>query len=121
MYGGREGILHGAKSLVLQDRYGQISEAHSISAGLDYPGVGPEHAMLKKSGRVQYVSATDKEALLGFKFLSEEEGIIPALEPAHVIGFLLKYKKTLKAGSRIVICLSGRGDKDVESVARVLK
>jgi tryptophan synthase beta chain len=113
---GKTGVLHGSKSLVLQTADGQIQEAHSISAGLDYPGVGPEHAYLRATGRVQYVSATDEEALLGFRFLSREEGIIPALEPAHVIGWLLKHPRALKKGERVVICLSGRGDKDVAQV-----
>ena len=118
---GKEGILHGSKSYVLQDPNGQILEAHSISAGLDYPGVGPEHAYLKLTKRVRYVSATDKEALYGLRFLSEEEGIIPALEPAHAIGYLLKHRGVLKKGSTVVICLSGRGDKDVEQVSRAIK
>lgn len=115
---GREGILHGSKSFVLQDKHGQISEAHSVAPGLDYPGVGPEHAMLKASGRVRYVTATDREAFHGFKFLSEEEGIIPALEPAHAIGYLLTHRKSLRRGEMIVICLSGRGDKDVAEASK---
>jgi tryptophan synthase beta chain len=110
---GKTGVLHGSKSLVLQTADGQIQEAHSISAGLDYPGVGPEHAYLRQTRRVQYVSATDEEALLGFRFLSREEGIIPALEPAHVIGWLLEHPRAVRRGERVVICLSGRGDKDV--------
>lgn len=118
---GREGVLHGSKSFVLQDRNGQILEAHSISAGLDYPGVGPEHAYLKLTHRVRYVSATDKEAVAGLEFLSEEEGIIPALEPAHAIGYLLKHRGVLKKRDTVVICLSGRGDKDVEQVSRIVK
>ena len=115
---GRIGVLHGSKSEVLQDRDGQITLAHSISAGLDYPGVGPEHAYLKLTGRVQYVSATDKEALLGVKVLSETEGIIPALEPAHAIGYLLKNKSRFKKNDSIVLCLSGRGDKDVVQISK---
>ena len=114
---GTVGVLHGAKSYVLQTPSGQIQEAHSISAGLDYPGVGPEHAMLKKTGRVQYVSASDEEALLGFRYLSEHEGIIPALESAHVIGYLLRHPRVVKKRKTCVICLSGRGDKDVEQVS----
>jgi tryptophan synthase beta chain len=114
---GTEGFLHGSRSLVLQTRHGQIKEAHSISAGLDYPGVGPEHAMLKQTGRARYVAATDKEALKGFKFLSREEGIIPALEPAHAIGYLLNHPRICPKGN-IVICLSGRGDKDVAEVMK---
>jgi len=120
---GEVGVLHGSKSLVLQDEAGQIQEAHSISAGLDYPGVGPEHAKLKSSGRVRYRAATDKEALEGFEFLSREEGIIPALEPAHAIGYLLKHRRTLKLkrSDVCVICLSGRGDKDVEQVSKYVR
>ena len=117
---GQVGILHGSKSWVLQDENGQVSLAHSISAGLDYPGVGPEHAYLKTSGRVQYVSATDNEALRGLKTLSECEGIIPALEPAHAIGYLLKNKARFKKSDIVVMCLSGRGDKDVEQVSEAL-
>ena len=117
---GKVGVLHGSKSYVLQDAHGQIQEAHSISAGLDYPGVGPEHAMLKDTGRVKYVSATDEEALAGVKFLSREEGIIPALESAHAIGYLLTHKKQIKKGSNIVICLSGRGDKDVQQLSKMI-
>lgn len=115
---GKVGVLHGSKSYVLQNANGQIQEAHSISAGLDYPGVGPEHSMLKDSGRVKYVSATDKEALLGVKFLSQEEGIIPALESAHAIGYLLTHKKAVQKGGNILICLSGRGDKDVQQLLK---
>jgi len=118
---GRVGVLHGSKSFVLQDSAGQILEAHSISAGLDYPGVGPEHAMLKTSGRVQYVAATNQDALRGFRYLSEHEGIIPALEPAHVIGYLLKHPNAVKKNGICVICLSGRGDKDVKHVSEYIK
>ncbi len=118
---GSVGILHGFKSLVLQNAAGQIQEAHSISAGLDYPGIGPEHAALFKSGRAEYYSATDKVALKGFRFLSENEGIIPALESSHAIGFLLNKKSVVKPGSNIVLCISGRGDKDVEQISKVLK
>lgn len=117
---GRMGILHGSKSEVLQDKNGQILLAHSISAGLDYPGVGPEHAFLKMSGRAQYVWATDKDALIGMRALSEAEGIIPALEPAHAIGYMIRDKKRFKKSDTIVICLSGRGDKDVQQVSKVL-
>ncbi len=116
---GKIGVLHGSKSEVLQDGDGQIRLAHSISAGLDYPGVGPEHAYLKMTKRVRYVSATDKEALLGVKALSETEGIIPALEPAHAIGYLLKHKALFKKSEVLVLCLSGRGDKDVEQISRM--
>ena len=117
---GRVGILHGSKSEVLQDAHGQILLAHSISAGLDYPGVGPEHAYLKSVGRVEYRSATDNEALLGMRVLSEQEGIIPALEPAHAIGYLLKNKRRFRRSDTIALCLSGRGDKDVEQVSKIL-
>ena len=117
---GEIGILHGSKSEVLQDKEGQIQLAHSISAGLDYPGVGPEHAYLKSIGRVRYVAATDKEALLGMRTLSEYEGIIPALEPAHAIGYLVTHRKKLKAKDVVALCLSGRGDKDVQQVSEVL-
>ena len=117
---GREAILHGARSVALVDDDGQVQHAHSISAGLDYPGVGPEHAYLADSGRATYVSATDTEALHGFRRLSELEGIIPALEPAHAIGWLLKHGTDLLApGARVVLTVSGRGDKDVDEVVRV--
>lgn len=117
---GKVGVLHGAKSYVLQTDSGQIQEAHSISAGLDYPGVGPEHAFLKDSGRVSYVSATDADALKGFQFLSRHEGIIPALESSHAIGYLLKHPKAIGRARNVVLCLSGRGDKDVEQISKVL-
>lgn len=118
---GKIGVLHGSKTEILQDGDGQVSLAHSISAGLDYPGVGPEHAFLKMKQRARYVSCTDKEALEGLKILSELEGIIPALEPAHAIGYLIKHKAQFKKSDVIVLCLSGRGDKDVEQVSKVLK
>ena len=118
---GKVGVLHGSKSEVLQDAHGQILLAHSISAGLDYPGVGPEHAYLKSTKRVQYVAATDREALLGMRVLSELEGIIPALEPAHAIGYLVKNKRRFRSGDTLALCLSGRGDKDVEQVSKILK
>ena len=117
---GHIGVLHGSKSEVLQDNEGQIQLAHSISAGLDYPGVGPEHAYLKSIHRVHYVAATDKEALLGMRALSENEGIIPALEPSHALGYLLKHKNKLKSSDTVTLCLSGRGDKDVQQVSEVL-
>lgn len=106
------GVLHGAKSYLLQDNGGQIKNTHSIAAGLDYPGVGPEHAFYKSSGRAQYVVVKDKQALEGFKLLSKLEGIIPALEPAHAIYYLKKLAKKAK-GSLVLVCLSGRGDKDL--------
>lgn len=113
---GRAGILHGARTIVLQDEDGQIQEAHSVSAGLDYPGVGPEHAFLRDSGRVRYSSINDREALEAFTTLSRLEGIIPALESAHAIALATKHAATRDSSQRIVICLSGRGDKDLDYV-----
>ncbi|MEN6593063.1 MAG: tryptophan synthase subunit beta [Methanobacterium sp.] len=116
---GTEGVLHGSLSYVLQNDDGQINEAHSVSAGLDYPGVGPEHAYLKDRGRATYDAVTDKEALEGFKLLSETEGIIPALESAHAIAYAKKYaEKEDNKGKIIIVNLSGRGDKDMDLVAR---
>ena len=115
---GTPGILHGSLSYVLQDNYGQIQEAHSISAGLDYPGVGPEHSYLKDIERAKYFSATDEMALDGFKLLSVEEGIIPALEPAHALGFLLDWSKEIEPNQDILFLLSGRGDRDMETVSK---
>jgi len=114
---GEPGILHGSKSYLLQDKNGQVEVAHSISAGLDYPGVGPEHSYYKKIKRAEYVSVSDKEALLGFKILCEIEGIIPALEPSHAIYYAVK-KLAPKIGKNkiIAICLSGRGDKDIDII-----
>jgi tryptophan synthase beta chain len=117
---GKPGFLHGTKTLIIQDDQGQIVPAHSISAGLDYPGVGPEHAFLAKSGRVEYVSITDKEALEGFKELCRLEGIIPALETAHAFSYGKKLAKKVGKKSDILICLSGRGDKDVTEIKRIL-
>ena len=117
---GRPGVLHGSKSYLLQDSNGQVSPPHSISAGLDYPGVGPEHSYLKDSGRVEYVAATDKDALEGFRFLSGTEGVIPALEPSHAIGHLLKTKRRF-AGCSVILGLSGRGDKDMGIIQEHLK
>ena len=114
---GRPGVLHGSLSYLLQDEYGQVTEAHSISAGLDYPGVGPEHSYLKDSERATYVSATDNDALEGFRLLSRTEGIIPALEPAHAIGYMMKWVPTLSKDQTVLLLLSGRGDKDLETVA----
>ncbi|HET7701453.1 MAG TPA: tryptophan synthase subunit beta [Candidatus Limnocylindria bacterium] len=114
--GGREGVLHGTRSYVLQDDDGQITETHSISAGLDYPGVGPEHAALHASGRVEYVSRTDAEALAAFRLLARAEGIIPALEPAHAIADLAHIRERHGADLDVLVCLSGRGDKDLETV-----
>ena len=117
---GKPGILHGALSYVLQNPDGQILSTHSVSAGLDYPGVGPEHSFYKDSGRARYVSATDREALEGFLLLSRSEGIIPALEPAHAIGVLKKHVKKFSGRDAVIVCLSGRGDKDVIEVQRLL-
>ena len=114
---GKPGVLHGMKSYLLYDDDGQIQEAHSISAGLDYPGVGCEHSHLHETGRAQYVSITDEEALEGFKLLSRVEGIIPALESAHAIAHVTKLAPKMKKTEIIVLCLSGRGDKDVNQVA----
>jgi tryptophan synthase beta chain len=114
---GSPGILHGNLTYLLQDQHGQINHAHSISAGLDYPGVGPEHAWLKDSGRATYVSVTDTEALEGFKMLTQEEGIMPALESSHAIAHVIRMAPTLPKDSTIVVCLSGRGDKDIHTVA----
>jgi tryptophan synthase beta chain len=115
---GRVGVLHGAMSYLLQDNDGQIIEAHSISAGLDYPGVGPEHSFLKDMKRAEYYSITDEEALAAFQLLSQLEGIIPALETSHAIAYLAKLCPQLTGSPRIVINCSGRGDKDVQTVAK---
>jgi tryptophan synthase beta chain len=120
MNGGRPGVLHGNRTYLLQDADGQILEGHSISAGLDYPGVGPEHAWLKDSGRVTYVSATDREALDAFQLCSQLEGIIPALEPAHALAFVGKLAPTLSRDNILVMNMCGRGDKDVFAVAEHL-
>jgi len=117
---GTPGVLHGSRSYLLQDGDGQIREAHSISAGLDYPGVGPEHSWLKDSGRVKYFSATDKEALEAFMLLSKLEGIIPALESAHALAHVARVAPQMGPDQIIAVCLSGRGDKDVFSVAHAL-
>ncbi len=117
---GRPGVLHGSKSYLLQDEFGQIQEAHSISAGLDYPGVGPEHSFLKDSGRAEYVAITDTEALAGFRLLSETEGIIPALEPSHAIAHLAKIAPSMRKDEIILLGLSGRGDKDINTVMAAL-
>jgi len=113
--GGSVGVLHGSRTLVLQDDDGQIRQTHSVSAGLDYPGVGPEHAALGRSGRVRYVARTDREALDAFMLLSRSEGIIPALEPAHAIAELSAVARD-RATQNVLVCLSGRGDKDLEIV-----
>jgi tryptophan synthase beta chain len=118
---GIPGVVHGMRSLFLQDEYGQVLEATSISAGLDYPGVGPEHAMLAADGRAEYYSATDTEALDGFQLLAATEGIVPALEPAHAIGWLAREAgHSVPVGSTVLVTLSGRGDKDAAQVAERL-
>ena len=118
---GVPGVVHGMRSLFLQDEDGQVLEATSISAGLDYPGVGPEHAMLAANGRASYYSATDEEALEGFQLLASTEGIVPALEPAHAIGWLARESgRTVPTGSTVLVTLSGRGDKDAAQVAERL-
>ena len=117
---GSIGVFHGAKCYLLQEDDGQITPAHSISAGLDYPGVGPEHSFYKATGRAEYVSVTDEESVEGFKLLSEAEGIIPALEAAHALAYISKLAPTLDRDQIIVLCLSGRGDKDVYTIAKVL-
>ncbi|MEA3264323.1 MAG: tryptophan synthase subunit beta [Pseudomonadota bacterium] len=118
--GGRPGILHGNKTYLLQDEDGQITEGHSISAGLDYPGIGPEHSWLKEIGRVDYTSVTDTEALEGFQLLCRTEGIIPALEPSHAIAAVTKLAPTMSKDQIILVNLCGRGDKDIFSVAEYL-
>ncbi|MEK6636508.1 MAG: tryptophan synthase subunit beta [Pseudomonadota bacterium] len=118
--GGRPGILHGNKTYLLQDEDGQIDEAHSISAGLDYPGIGPEHSWLHEIGRVDYQSATDVEALEAFKLLCKIEGIIPALEPAHAIAAVMRIAPTMPKDKIIIVNLCGRGDKDIFTVAEAL-
>ena len=117
---GSVGVLHGNKTYLLQDQFGQIAHAHSISAGLDYPGVGPEHAWLKDTGRARYVSVTDEEALDAFTVLTREEGIMPALESAHAIAHVIRLAPTLSPDTTIVVCLSGRGDKDIHTVAEIM-
>jgi len=116
---GSPGILHGNFSYVLQDDDGQIHPTHSISAGLDYPGTGPEHSFYKDTGRAEYHAATDEQVLRAFHLLSETEGIIPALESAHALAYLIENKKRFKSDDIVVVCLSGRGDKDVNEVAKI--
>ncbi|MFW6174174.1 MAG: tryptophan synthase subunit beta [Chloroflexota bacterium] len=118
MTGGRPGVLHGAMSYLLQDEHGQVQEAHSISAGLDYPGVGPEHSYLKDTERATYTAITDSEALEGFELLCRTEGIIPALEPSHALAHVARLAPRLGPDATILLLLSGRGDKDIETVAR---
>jgi tryptophan synthase beta chain len=118
---GKPGVLHGSRSYVLQTPEGQIAETHSISAGLDYPGVGPEHSFLKDAGRAKYVSVTDKEALSAFELLAKTEGILPALESSHAVAFTRKLAPRMSKRSVLVVNLSGRGDKDVNTVLDRLK
>ena len=113
---GSKGVLHGSKTYLLQDKFGQINETHSVSAGLDYPGVGPEHSFLNDINRVSYKSVNDKEAIKALQYFSEKEGIIPALETAHALAFALKAAKKMKKSQSIIVNLSGRGDKDLQSV-----
>jgi tryptophan synthase beta chain len=115
---GRLGVFHGMKSLFCQDEFGQIAPVYSISAGLDYPGIGPEHAQLYATGRAQYVPITDAEAVNAFEYLSRTEGIIPAIESAHAVAYAMKYAPTLDKDKILVVTLSGRGDKDVAAIAR---
>jgi tryptophan synthase beta chain len=117
---GSPGILHGNMTYLLQDQHGQIMPAHSISAGLDYPGAGPEHAWLMESGRAEYVSVTDDMAMEGFKMLTQEEGIMPALESAHAIAYVMQLAPQMPKDATIVVCLSGRGDKDIHTVAEAM-
>jgi tryptophan synthase beta chain len=118
--GGRPGVLHGNRTYLLQNDEGQIDEAHSISAGLDYPGVGPEHSWLRDIGRVEYVAATDDETVAAFQLCTRSEGIIPALEPAHALAHVIKLAPTLPKEAIILMNLCGRGDKDMATVARHL-
>jgi tryptophan synthase beta chain len=115
---GRPGVLHGSMSYLLQDRHGQVMGTHSISAGLDYPGVGPEHSYLKDTERAKYLPVTDSQALEGFHLLSRTEGIIPALESAHAVYYASELSRQLNPEQIILVCLSGRGDKDVPTVAK---
>jgi tryptophan synthase beta chain len=119
--GGSKGVLHGAFTYILQDDDGQILEAHSVSAGLDYPGVGPEHSFLMESGRVEYTSVTDSEALEAFQVLCRTEGIIPALESSHALAYALKMVPQTDPEEIVVLNLSGRGDKDVQTVTGLLE
>ena len=116
---GAEGVFHGMLTYVLQDSEGQIQNTHSVSAGLDYPGVGPEHSFLKISKRATYVSATDKEAVDAFLMLSREEGIIPALESSHAVAYAMKLAPKMNPNEAIIVTLSGRGDKDMNTVAKL--
>jgi len=114
---GTPGVLHGAYAHLLQDAAGQVRATHSVSAGLDYPGVGPEHSYFKDSKRAEYVAVSDEEALAGFRLLAQTEGIIPALEPAHAVAYLQTLAPTMRTDQAVILGLSGRGDKDVQQVA----
>jgi tryptophan synthase beta chain len=116
---GSPGVLHGNRTYLMEDENGQIIETHSVSAGLDYPGVGPEHSWLKDIGRVDYVAATDDEALEAFHTLTQVEGIIPALESSHAVAYGMKLAATMKPEQRIIVNLSGRGDKDINTIAKI--
>ena len=116
---GKPGVLHGNRTYIMSDDNGQILETHSVSAGLDYPGVGPEHAWLKDAGRANYVSVTDTEALDAFRLLTRKEGIIPALESAHAIAYAIKLAATMSPDQTVLVNLSGRGDKDIHTVASI--
>lgn len=118
---GTKGVIHGSLTYLIQDEFGQIIEPYSISAGLDYPGIGPEHAYLHASGRVEYVSATDQEALDALKLLTEKEGILPAIESAHALAKAFEVSKTMNEDEIVLVCLSGRGDKDVHTLMNVLE
>jgi tryptophan synthase beta subunit len=120
LVGGSPGVLHGARSYVLQDDSGQIIETHSVSAGLDYPGVGPEHSFYKDTGRAEYVAVDDRAALEGFELLCRTEGIIPALEPSHAIAYTAQLASRVPDGTVLLVGLSGRGDKDMGTVATEL-
>jgi tryptophan synthase beta chain len=113
-------VLHGTRSLVLQDENGNILATHSVSAGLDYPSIGPEHAWLAESGRTEYASIDDREALAGFEWLARHEGILPALESAHAVAWVRRFLDTAAPGTAILLNLSGRGDKDVETVRQLM-
>ena len=117
---GSIGVLHGSKSNLLQDKDGQVQVAHSIAAGLDYPGVGPEHSYYKETGRAQYAAVTDKEAVEGLKLLARTEGIIPALETSHAVAYLEKLARRVQSKSSVIVCLSGRGDKDMGTIQTLI-
>jgi tryptophan synthase beta subunit len=117
---GTPGVLHGTRTMLLQDTDGQIKATHSISAGLDYPGVGPEHAWLLESKRAEYVAVSDAQALEGFQELTQKEGLMPALETSHAVYYAIQLAKTMKPDQTILVCMSGRGDKDMGTLAKAL-